>query len=206
LSQQVLLSLSERVRRTVASPGVRRTGGVVAAIALSAGFLQAPAVSAEETLIEPQMISSGDTDFLVAYYDFNEGPPGTTGTGTVYNRADGRNQRHQPAHRQRPHLHRRQANHQQRQQHRRHLPPLLPHRRRRLARAGRRFELWTPSSSAVVAAVDGTKVVEVELGSSSRRAATPLPLALSPKFKSEQVGWGPMSDRVRWARTQPWEP
>ena len=36
--------------------------------------------------------SSGNTyndDNLVAYYDFNEGPAGTTGTGTVYNRVSG---------------------------------------------------------------------------------------------------------------------
>ena len=51
----------------MASPGARRTGGVIAAIALSAGFLQAPAASAEEALIEPQMISSGDTDFAMEF-------------------------------------------------------------------------------------------------------------------------------------------
>ncbi|MCF8539834.1 MAG: S8 family serine peptidase, partial [Candidatus Nanopelagicales bacterium] len=41
--------------------------------------------------IEADMHNYGptNTDNLVAYYDFNEGPAGTTGTGTVYNRADG---------------------------------------------------------------------------------------------------------------------
>lgn len=40
--------------------------------------------------IEADMHTYGPTNSgnLVAYYDFNEGPAGTTGTGTVYNRAD----------------------------------------------------------------------------------------------------------------------
>jgi len=44
------------------------------------------------TCVYVNCASSGDTyndDNLVAYYDFNEGPARTTGTGTVYNRVSG---------------------------------------------------------------------------------------------------------------------
>lgn len=43
------------------------------------------------TQIQADMHAYGPTDTagLTAYYDFNEGPAGTPGTGTVYNRADG---------------------------------------------------------------------------------------------------------------------
>ena len=45
--------------------------------------------SAEEVRADMHTYGPIDATGLVAYYDFNEGPAGTTGTGTVYNRVSG---------------------------------------------------------------------------------------------------------------------
>jgi len=45
--------------------------------------------SVEEVRADMHTYGPIDATGLVAYYDFNEGPSGTTGTGTVYNRVSG---------------------------------------------------------------------------------------------------------------------
>ncbi|HEY7824285.1 MAG TPA: S8 family serine peptidase, partial [Acidimicrobiia bacterium] len=68
--------------------GTQRQATVIDEVRLWDTSRTQPEIVADMHTYGPILTNGSATPGLVAYYDFNEGPAGTTGTGTVYNRAD----------------------------------------------------------------------------------------------------------------------